>query len=133
MASFIVALTIYETSKRYDARAESFMRFAISAQKLRDQAVRSIFSKAKVDWSTAAQIEDAFHQLSTEYTDNHSHIDYDEHRIRAGKIRGFRKLRKKAFLVWNIWNLAVFALLSPVIIYMVFSFVLWLFRIPTSG
>lgn len=122
MASFILAFSLYEASKRYDARSDSFLRCANEIQKLRDDGA-TILTCGAVTLGDVAKLEDDYHQLLLEYTDNHSLLDYTAHLASVGKMVGPRLLLVKFLYFINIWFMPILAVASPFILFLMFKVV----------
>jgi hypothetical protein len=122
MASFILAFSLYEASKRYDARSESFLRCANEVQKLRDEGTTALTCGA-VELKDVEKLESDYHRLLLEYTDNHSLLDYTAHLASIGKIVGPRLLLVKFLYFLNIWFMPILAAASPFILFLMFKVV----------
>jgi hypothetical protein len=120
MASFILAFSLYETSKRYDARSESFLRCANEIQKLRDEGA-TLLTCGNVEITHVETLEADYHQLLLEYTDNHSLLDYTAHLASVGKIVGPRLILVKCLYFLNIWFMPMLAIASPFILFLMFK------------
>jgi hypothetical protein len=123
MASFIVAFSVYEASKRYDSRSETFLRCANAIQKIRDQAT-TLMTCGHVDLASINKVEEDYHQILFTYTDNHSFLDYAAHLASVGKIVGPRLLLNRTLYLLNIWLMPLIALASPFILFLMFKIVL---------
>ena len=118
MASFIIGFTLYESSKRYDARAESFLRCATELQKIRDEA-QTVFSIGTTTIAEIKQFETAYHKILADYTDNHAVLDYRAHQISTGKIVGPRAIAIHIIILANIWLLPIIAIASPLALFFI--------------
>jgi SMODS and SLOG-associating 2TM effector domain family 5 len=122
MASFILAFSVYEASKRYDARSESFLRCANEIQKLRDEAATRMMC-ADIQIGDIEKLETKYHKLLLEYTDNHSLLDYLAHMASIGKIVGPRLIWVRILYLVNIWFMPFLAVASPFILFLMFKIV----------
>lgn len=122
MASFILAFSVYESSKRYDARSENFLRCATAIQKLRDDAVTEMIC-TKIDAKKIQKLEHDYHRVIFEYADNHSFLDYYAHLASVGKVIGPRWALFKLLYLLNIWIMPLIAVLSPLALYLMFKIV----------
>lgn len=128
MASFILAFSVYEASKRYDARSESFLRCATAIQKLRDEAATILFARA-VQEKDIRKVEEAYHKILAEYTDNHALLDYTAHLVSVSKVVGPRAILFRCLYLVNIWIMPTIAVLSPVILFFMFKVITYFIRI----
>lgn len=122
MSSFILAFALYEDSKRYDARSETFLRCATELQVLRDQAATRL-SAGNVDLGFIEQMEARYHAILSGYTDNHSVLDYGAHQISLGKVVGPRLVTFKLLYLVNIWLMPIIAATAPIMLYGMYKIV----------
>lgn len=119
MSSFIVALTVYENSKRYDARSELFLRCANSIQELRDRAVILLRMKC-LKWEEIQELELEYHRVIDAYTDNHSHLDQDERASLNNRMPAEKANWHRFLYFGNVWTLPLLSLISPVFVFVLY-------------
>lgn len=128
MSSFILAFSLFESSKRYDARSESFLRCAKALEALRDKAILLLHEK-KYEFKDIRELDEKYHKILIDYTDNHAMLDYKSHQYVKGKLSGWDEKFYPVLYKFNIWLLPMFAAVSPLIIYGLFCLVA-LFDMP---
>jgi hypothetical protein len=140
MSSFIAAFSLFEASKRYDARSEGFLRCAVEMQCLRDKAQIMLFSPT-CSWDDVKEIEGRYGELLHKYTDNHAVIDYHMHRASIGKLDKWRRFRLRIRVFFNIWGLFMLSIISPAIVIMLYMVVRnvflkadsWMYILPATA
>lgn len=117
MSSFVVAVAIYESSKRYDVRSELFLRCASEVQALRDRAVVMLLSE-EASWQNLSEMEAEYQRILTIYNDNHSNLDFNEFRLNIGKFseNNWIKVFHRARYTLDIWMFPLMAAVSPFVI-----------------
>lgn len=118
MSAAIAAFSIYEGSKRYEVRAENFVRSARDIAALRDRLVNDYLSKS-LSWERLRETDREYTALLQRDTDNHAHLDYDNFIASSSQNTTFKyKVRILYFLEVH-WLLA-FAFASPLFVFLVY-------------
>lgn len=119
MSSFIIAFSVYEALKRYDARSELFLRSAREIQGLRDQLTAK-FVSGTIDWDILDTFEAKYFRILDSYSDNHSDFDFNTFRAKIGKMPPSQAKKAKNMLLLSTWWIFLFSLLSPAFIYLLY-------------
>lgn len=122
MSAFILALSAIEHGKRHDLRAEMFLKCAQGVSDLQDQVQIDIATFNQTPEILKDRI-DAYQRLITNFSDNHSNMDFQTYRISVGKDSMTSVLRVfySAIYFWNCWSISILSIvLPPCMLFLVF-------------
>lgn len=124
MSSFILAFSVYEALKRYDARSEAFLVSARSISTLRDN-LTALYMSTKLTWVDIKEIEHDYQAILATHADNHADPDYEIFRGKIGKLNPRKRRMVFATRLIATWWLLVFSIVSPAIVLMPYLTIVW--------
>lgn len=119
MSSFIAAFSVYESAKRYDVRAELFLRSARLIQGVRDRFAGAFLSQ-KATWDLREEFEKEYQRILETYPDNHANIDFLLFRMNANSNETTNMIKLYIMYYFSVYWILVLSISTPALVYVLY-------------